>query len=379
MINGPTTGSGATASGLSVLLVDDDAELSEMMQEFFARRGIRLEAVHDGRRGLSRALGGGHDLLLLDVMMPGLDGFELLRLLRRQSRVPVIMLTARTAQVDRVAGLDAGADDYLPKPFGPEELLARIRAVLRRAGGTTAPRPESLEVGGVRGRPRPPARPGPTAGRSTTTSIEFDLLELLIRSAGRILSRNELMAALYQRPASPFDRALDVHVSHLRKKLGDRGDLICTVRGSGYLFRAGPRRARPLDEVDLHHDPALGSRHDRGVAGRLLRDVPAARRPPAEDARPDGSRPRPSRTRGRRKALQDGGPDELTKLPPPARPSCSRPSISWSTPPASDLVDGTDRSLAPGSRVVVEGAPSGRPGQNNGHPVGLSARRDRAP
>jgi two-component system response regulator CpxR len=239
MTNGPTTGSGAAQPGLSVLLVDDDAELCELMQEFFARRGIRLDVVNDGRRGLSRALAGGHDLLLLDVMMPGLDGFELLRLVRRQSKVPVIMLTARTAQVDRVAGLDAGADDYLPKPFGPEELLARIRAVLRRAGGTPSTRPEPLEVGGVR--IDPGSREAWCDGRKVdTTSIEFDLLELLMRSAGRIISRNELMAALYQRPASPFDRALDVHISHLRKKLGDRGDVICTVRGAGYLFRAAP-------------------------------------------------------------------------------------------------------------------------------------------
>jgi len=239
MAHGPTSIGGTTTPGLSVLLVDDDVELCELMQEFFARRGIRLETMNDGRRGLTRALGGGHDLLLLDVMMPGLDGFELLRLIRRQSRVPVIMLTARTAQVDRVAGLDAGADDYLPKPFGPEELLARIRAVLRRAGGTAATRPEPIEVGGVR--IDPSSRETWCDGQKVDiTSIEFDLLELLVRSAGRIISRNELMASLYQRPASPFDRALDVHISHLRKKLGDRGDMICTVRGAGYLFRAGP-------------------------------------------------------------------------------------------------------------------------------------------
>jgi two-component system, OmpR family, response regulator CpxR len=229
----------SAAPGLSILLVDDDVELCELMQEFFARRSIRLDTLNDSRRGLTKALAGGHDLLLLDVMMPGLDGFELLRLIRRQSRVPVIMLTARTAQVDRVAGLDAGADDYLPKPFGPEELLARIRAVLRRTGGSASTRPEPLEVGGVR--IDPGSRETWCDGQKVeTTSIEYDLLELLIRSAGRIISRNELMASLYQRPASPFDRALDVHISHLRKKLGDRGDLICTVRGAGYLFRAGP-------------------------------------------------------------------------------------------------------------------------------------------
>jgi two-component system response regulator CpxR len=249
MADGPTTmnGGGGSMPGqaaTSILLVDDDVELGELMQEFFGRRGIRLEVVADGRRGLARALGGGHDLILLDVMMPGLDGFELLRLVRRQSRVPVIMLTARTAQVDRVAGLDAGADDYLPKPFGPEELLARIRAVLRRAGASASPRPETLDVAGLR--VDPAAREASAEGRKfDLTSIEFDLLELLVRSAGRILSRNELMATLYRRPASPFDRALDVHVSHLRKKLGDLGALICTVRGAGYLFRAGPEGDDP--------------------------------------------------------------------------------------------------------------------------------------
>jgi two-component system, OmpR family, response regulator CpxR len=239
MTSNPATGKGPAEPGPSILLVDDDVELCEMMQEFFARHGLRLEAAHDGRRGLARALGGGYDLLLLDVMMPGLDGFELLRLVRRQSQVPVIMLTARTAQADRVAGLDAGADDYLPKPFGPEELLARIRAVLRRAGVSPAARPEILESGGVR------LSPGTREARCDgveveLTTIEFDLLELLMRAAGRIVPRGELSAALYRRPASPFDRALDMHVSNLRKKLGRRGDLIRTVRGTGYLFRTGP-------------------------------------------------------------------------------------------------------------------------------------------
>ena len=148
--------------GNSLLLVDDDVELCELMQEFFEQRGFRLDAVHDGRRGVASALAGGHDLILLDVMMPGLDGFEVLRLVRRRSQVPVIMLTARTTQEDRVAGLDAGADDYLPKPFGTAELLARVRAVLRRAG--LAPdEPEVLEAGGVRLDPLGPRGPRPTA------------------------------------------------------------------------------------------------------------------------------------------------------------------------------------------------------------------------
>jgi two-component system response regulator CpxR len=167
-------------------------------------------------------------------MMPGLDGFELLRLVRRQSQVPVIMLTARTAQADRVAGLDAGADDYLPKPFGPEELLARIRAVLRRVGRAPSG-PEVLEAGGIR---LAPSSRGARCGGAALalTTVEYDILEFLVRAAGRTVSRDELTAALYRRRPSPFDRALDVHISNLRKKLGRHGDRIRTVRGVGYLF-----------------------------------------------------------------------------------------------------------------------------------------------
>jgi two-component system response regulator CpxR len=227
-----------TQSTASILLVDDDVELCELLQEFFVRRNIRLETVNDGRRGLARALGGEHDLLLLDVMMPGLDGFELLRLVRRQSQVPVIMLTARTTQADRVAGLDAGADDYLPKPFGTEELMARIRAVLRRAVRT--PREaEVLEAGGIT--LIPAARQVSADGVPVAmTTVEYDILEFLVHSAGRIVSRDELTSALYRRRATKFDRTLDMHICNLRKKLGRHGDLIRTVRGVGYLCRVDP-------------------------------------------------------------------------------------------------------------------------------------------
>jgi two-component system response regulator CpxR len=228
-------------AGASILLVDDDIELCELLQEFFARRDIRLETASDGRRGLARALSGGHDLLLLDVMMPGLDGFELLRLVRRQSQVPVIMLTARTTQADRVAGLDAGADDYLPKPFGTEELMARIRAVLRRT--VRAPREaEILEAGAIR--LIPSAREVLVNGTSVgVTTVEYDILEFLVHSAGRVVSRDELTSALYQRRATKFDRTLDMHICNLRKKLGGHGDLIRTVRGVGYLCRVEPAGA----------------------------------------------------------------------------------------------------------------------------------------
>jgi len=221
----------------SILLVDDDIELCELLREFFARRDVRLETVHDGSRGLARALSGDHDLLLLDVMMPGLDGFELLRLIRRQSQVPVIMLTARTTQIDRVTGLDAGADDYLPKPFGTAELIARITAVLRRAG-RHAKQPDVLEVGGIR--LVPSAREASSDGVALPlTTVEYDILEFLMSAAGRVVSRDELTAALYRRRATKFDRTLDMHVCNLRKKLDRQAGLIGTVRGVGYLFRAG--------------------------------------------------------------------------------------------------------------------------------------------
>src|SRR5882672_101882 len=208
------------------------------MAEFFSVHGFGLEAVHDGRSGLARALEGGFDAIILDVMLPVLDGFEVLAQMRRRTSVPVIMLTARIEQADRIAGLDAGADDYLPKPFGPEELLARIRAVLRRAG--RAAKAQVIEAGALRlnSQTREVWRDNEPID---VTSIEFDILELLARSSGRVVSRDELAAALYQRESTPYERSIDVHMSHLRKKL-ERGDraLIRTVRGVGYMFAAGP-------------------------------------------------------------------------------------------------------------------------------------------
>ena len=221
-----------------LLLVDDDVELCELLREFFAEQEMELTFVHDGRQGLGRALGGRCDLLLLDVMIPGLGGFEVLRQVRRQSRLPVIMLTARGEKADRLTGLDAGADDYLPKPFDPDELASRVRAVLRRSGAG----PRAVEVIEAEGlRLIPTAREVWSGGAAVAvTTIEYDILEFLVRAAGRVVTRDELTAALYRRRVSPFDRALDVHVSRLRKKLGESGRRIRTVRGAGYLFGAGP-------------------------------------------------------------------------------------------------------------------------------------------
>jgi two-component system, OmpR family, response regulator CpxR len=232
--------SGSAESSHTLLLVDDDVELCELMVDFFSQHGFRIESAYDGRRGLARALEGVFDLVLLDVMLPGLDGFEVLHQLRRQRSVPVIMLTARTEQADRISGLNAGADDYLPKPFGPEELLARIRAVLRRASQSGLQAPKALQAGTLRldSATRQVWR---DTTRLELTSVEFEILSLLMRSAGRSVSRDEIAGILYHREALPFERAIDVHVSHLRKKLEHQGhSMIRTVRGVGYLFCADP-------------------------------------------------------------------------------------------------------------------------------------------
>jgi len=226
-----------------ILLVDDDAELCGLMSEFLKREGFQVTFEHEGHRGLEKALQPGVDLVVLDVMLPGLDGFEILRRLRQLSKVPVIMLTARGEDVDRIVGLELGADDYLPKPFNPRELAARIRAILRRyeprPAGVDGALPGRLEVNGVA--LDPGSRQVFAAGKPVElTTFEFDILEMLMRNAGRVLSRDALMENFYNRKATPFDRSIDMHISHLRKKL-DRGEaLIKTIRGVGYQFsRAG--------------------------------------------------------------------------------------------------------------------------------------------
>jgi two-component system response regulator CpxR len=220
---------------LSLLLVDDDIELCGMMREFFAEDGHHLDCAHNGRDGLDRALNGAYDLAILDVMLPVFDGFTLLQQLRRRKDLPVIMLTARVQQHDRIMGLNTGADDYLPKPFDPDELLARIRAVLRRTDTTNWNATEMVTIGDIQ--LNPTTREAWAAGSPVElTPLEFDLLEMLMRSAGRVVSRDEITTALFERDATPYDRFLDVHVSHLRKKLEGGRKLIRAVRGVGYVF-----------------------------------------------------------------------------------------------------------------------------------------------
>ena len=220
---------------LSLLLVDDDVELCGMMKEFFIESGHHLDCAYNGRDGLATAIHGAYDLVILDVMLPALDGFSVLLQLRRRKNLPVIMLTARTQRQDRILGLNTGADDYLPKPFDPDELMARIRAVLRRAEPAKWKEDSLLISGEIQ--LNPTTREVSVAGKAVElTSVEFDLLEMLMRSAGRVVSREQITVALFARQATPYDRFLDVHISHLRKKLDADRNLIRAVRGVGYVF-----------------------------------------------------------------------------------------------------------------------------------------------
>ncbi len=218
---------------MRILIVDDDDELSSLLTELLTREGFRVDTQNDGRRGLAAALNGGYDLMVLDVMLPGLDGFEILKRVRREARLPILMLTARGEDEDRIVGLDLGADDYMSKPFNTRELVARIRAILRRLENRTAG--DRFEVNGISIDPgsREVLRQGKPV---EVTTFEFDILETLMRSAGRVVSRDELMEELYGRKATPFDRSVDMHISHLRKKLEGDNPLIKTVRGVGYQF-----------------------------------------------------------------------------------------------------------------------------------------------
>jgi two-component system response regulator CpxR len=213
------------------LIIDDDTELTALLKEFMEREGVKVDCAHDGTLGLELAEKGAFDLIVLDLMLPGIDGFEVLRKLRAKSRIPVIVLTARGEDEDRIVGLEIGADDYLAKPFNPRELLARIRAILRRV---VRPRGR-IEVNGVS--LDPGSREVICDGRQLDiTTLEFDILEMLIRSAGQVVSRDSLMESMYNRKATPLDRSIDMHVSHLRRKLETDRPLIKTIRGIGYQF-----------------------------------------------------------------------------------------------------------------------------------------------
>ena len=228
--------------GRSILLIDDDVQLCSLLTKFFSTHDFRLDVVHAGDTGLARAQQREHDIILLDIMLPVIDGLEVLAHLRQRTMTPVIMLTARSADEDRITGLEAGADDYILKPFNPNELLARVRAVLRRSHRIPAA-PCFLEIGEFRlNSETREAWKGDSS--IDLTLLEFDIFEVFLKSGGRVVSREELTAAVYGREFTPLERSIDVHVSNLRRKLeASSKTLIRSVRGIGYVFV--PTEVRP--------------------------------------------------------------------------------------------------------------------------------------
>lgn len=236
----------------SVLIIDDDRELCELVKELLEEEGFKVETVSNSAKGLERALSGQHRVVVLDVMMPGMNGLEVLRRLRaaphKAARTPVMMLTARGEDVDRIVGLEIGADDYLPKPFNPRELVARINAIIRRlkldaveaysSPSDASSLPERITVGDVE--VETGTRHVRRGGEAVElTNVEYEILLLLLLSAGRIVRRDDLVKAVLGRQFSTYDRSIDMHISHLRKKLGHRmGDVdrLKTVRGVGYIY-----------------------------------------------------------------------------------------------------------------------------------------------
>jgi DNA-binding response OmpR family regulator len=224
-----------------ILMVDDDAELGTMLAEYLQPEGFEVEVLHDGEAGLERAGSGEHALIILDVMMPKIGGFELLRRLRAGgATTPVLMLTARGDDVDRIVGLELGADDYLPKPFNPRELSARLKAILRRSGGpaeTPASR-SKIEVGDLEADAA--ARVIKRDGQPLElTTAEFDLLLVLMRAAGEVVSREQIAKEVFERKLLRLDRTIDMHISNLRRKLGTYSndqERIVTIRGAGYML-----------------------------------------------------------------------------------------------------------------------------------------------
>ncbi len=223
-----------------ILIIDDDEDLCELVSEYLTVEGFTVDVVHDGETGLKRALEEKHDLVILDVMLPKKNGFDVLRELRKDSKIPVLMLTARGEDMERIVGLEIGADDYLPKPFNPRELVARLRAILRRTeeDETEETAPDKFEIDDLE--LSLTGRFAKVNGKKLgLTAVEFDLLAALVEKAGKIVKKEDLSQQVLERELSPFDRSLDMHVSNLRKKLGkdqSGDDRIKTIRSVGYIY-----------------------------------------------------------------------------------------------------------------------------------------------
>lgn len=224
-----------------ILIIDDDEDLCDLVSEFLSVEGFETQMANDGKSGLERALNEEFDLAILDVMLPKMNGFDVLRELRKTSKLPVLMLTARGDDMERIVGLEIGADDYLPKPFNPRELAARIRAILRRSHSEeTDAQGEKFKLDDLD--ISTSARSAKRNGEDLQlTSVEFDLLVALLKEAGKIVKKEDLSRKVLERDLSPFDRSLDMHISNLRKKLGKREsdgeeERIKTIRSVGYIY-----------------------------------------------------------------------------------------------------------------------------------------------
>lgn len=227
----------------AILMIDDDTGLCELVAEYLALDGYQFTAAHDGKDGLALAQSGDFELILLDIMLPGMDGLSVLKALRSASYCPVLMLTARGDDVDRIVGLELGADDYLAKPFNPRELVARIKAILRRVELTKAPQADQSVILTLNELVlNPHNRQLSCNGQLIAlTATEFQLLELLMRRAGEVVSKDELSREVLGKRLQLYDRSLDMHISNIRKKIAPYccDEKIQTLRGSGYLFLPG--------------------------------------------------------------------------------------------------------------------------------------------
>ncbi|WP_105214707.1 response regulator transcription factor [Pseudoalteromonas sp. T1lg22] len=223
---------------MKVLLIDDDIELASMLSEYIHSQGFGVECAHDGEQGLAMAMENRHDLILLDVMLPKLDGFEVLKQLRATSLVPVIMLTAKGDDFDRIFGLELGADDYIPKPFNHRELIARIKAITRRIEHINNSQPrQELEFANLNICMQ--SRSASAQGQALTlTGTEFAILHLLLQEPGAVISKEQISEQVLGRRLAPYDRSIDMHVSNLRKKIAEHieNERIRTVRGAGYVL-----------------------------------------------------------------------------------------------------------------------------------------------
>lgn len=223
----------------NILIIDDDSELTDLLTQYLEPEGFTVQSVHDGESGVKKALNQVFDAIVLDVMLPKLNGFEVLKAIREHLETPILMLTARGDDIDRIVGLEIGADDYLPKPCNPRELLARLRAILRRTQKIPIQRPiiekHNILVDCSK-------RLVTIAGQYLElTNAEFNILEMLIKSPGQAFSKEELTEYALGRKYTAYDRSIDVHISNLRNKLGDTSEgepIVKTVRGFGYMFNA---------------------------------------------------------------------------------------------------------------------------------------------